>query len=134
MNDTTPAHWDPEPSERIYYRSAKTGNLGWLVRREGADKIRLDRAMQEIIIPFNKDEWDEERHYKPFSRTQVSLLAFEADKLLCRMLGQHERSRKEWLSLSDKERISWMEQGPGPDGLRGEVYAALFGVLGKHAR
>src|SRR4030095_8083186 len=97
----TPDYWDPLPSERQYYRSADTGDLGWLVRREGKERIRLDRAMQEIVRPFEPGDgkWVEEREWKPFSRTQVSKLQFEVDKLMCALLGLHKEGKRDWLSL-----------------------------------
>lgn len=132
--DTTPDHWDPLPAERQYYRSAETGDLGWLVRRDGKDRIRLDRAMQEITKPFDDGKWVEEREWKPFSRTQVSKVLFELDKDMCSLLGLHKEAKRDWLSLSDADRIAWMKEGPGPGNLRAEVYAAVSTILARHSR
>lgn len=127
-------NWDPAPSERIYYRSAQTGDLGYIVRRGGVDKIRLDRPMEEIVMPFNESSWTPEREFKPFTWHQVAHLAFESDKLLCRMLGLHKESRREWMNLSDKERIEFEQEGPAPSGLRAELYRAVTGALKGHSR
>jgi hypothetical protein len=127
-------NWDPQPNERQYYRSAETGDLGWLVRRDGKDRVRLDRAMQEITLPFTPDRWIEEREWKPFSRLSIDRLLFEADKQLCHLLGLHMEAKRDWLSLSEEKRIEWMKTGPGPGGLRAELYLAVEGVLRKHSR
>lgn len=127
-------NWDPKPDERIYYRSATTGDRGYIVRREGVDKIRLDRAMQEIVRPFEASQWIVEHDYKPFTLYQISNLAFEADKILCRMLTLQKESKRDWLLLPDKERIDWIENGPGPGNMRTELYLAIMGVLKEHAR
>lgn len=130
----TPDNWDPLPAERQYYRSAETGDLGWLVRRDGKDRVRLDRPLQEIVRPFEEGKWVEEREWKPFSRTQVSKLQFETDKLVCSMLGLHKEGKRDWLSLKDEERIAWMKQGPGPGNLRADVYKALAKIFERHSR
>ena len=131
---STPDNWDPLPAERQYYRHASTGDLGWIVRRDGKDKIRLDRANQEIVRPFDAADWTEEQEWKPFSRTQISHYAWECDKGVCRLLGLHKEAKREWLSLNDADRIEWMKLGPGPGNLRAEIYEAIMGVLGKHSR
>lgn len=130
----TPDHWDPLPAERQYYRSTSDGNLGWLVRRDGKDRIRLDRPNQEIVKPFEQGKWIEEQEWKPFSRTQVSHFAWDCDIRLCKMLGLYQEAKREWLSLRDEERIEWMKSGPGPGNLRAEIYAAIMDVLRKHSR
>lgn len=130
----TPDHWDPPQTERQYYRSSDTGDLGWLVRRDGKDRIRLDRPMQEIVKPFDEGKWVEEREWKPFSRTQVQKLLFELDKQMCFLLSLYKEAKKDWLSLKDEERIEWMKNGPGPGNLRAEVYKAVFKILERHSR
>lgn len=127
-------NWDPKPSERIYYRSARDGNLGYLVTRDGVDKIRLDRPMEEIVLPFRESEWLQEHEYRPFALSQIAALAFEADKFLCRLLGLHKEAKREWLSLKDLERADWIQNGPDDAGLRRELFAAIYGVLKKVAR
>lgn len=137
MDNGLAAHapnWDPKPDERIYYRSATTGDLGWIVRRDGIDKIRLDRANQEIIRAFDEAAWIPDRDYKPFTLFQISHLAFEADKVLCRMVGLQKESKREFNMLPDKDRIEWMTNGPDTGGLRAELYEAIMGVLKEHAR
>lgn len=130
----TPDHWDPKPNERQYYRSTDTGDLGWLVRREGKDRIRLDRANQEIIRPFDDGKWIEDREWRPFSRTQVSKLLFEIDRQMCLLLGLHKEAKRDWLSLKDADRIEWMKSGPGPGNLRAKVYEAVLAELKDYSR
>lgn len=134
--------WEPENDERSYYRHARTGDLGYLVRKDGKDCIRLDRPMEELYQPMT-DAWVREDEHVPFSRFQVATVAWDADKALCRILGQHVEARSEWSSQSDKERIYFMARGPcekhGKDlkqvgGLRSELYKTIMGLLGPMAR
>lgn len=129
-----PNNWDPTEAQRRWYRSNRTGDLGYVVMRDGRERIRLHRPMQEIVKPFDDGEWVEEREFRPFSGNQVDRLCFEADKLLCNMLGLHKEAKREWLNLRDPERIEWMKLGPGPGSLRSDLYLAIKGVLGKHSR
>ena len=127
--------WDPLPSERTYYRSTSSGDLGYLVRRGGEDKIRLDRPMEEIIRPLRENEWQREQEFRPFARAQVAAIAFETDKLLCKMLGLHKEGKAEWLSLKDDDRIAFMQDGPaGGNPLRRDLYLAIRGILDPYSR
>lgn len=128
----TPDHWDPKPDERILYRDKQTGDLGYLVRRNGQDRIRLDRPGQEIIRKL--EDFDEENEFRPYNLHQVAVLAFESDKHLARMQGNHGDSRREWMNLREEERIRFMQHGPKGGGLRGELWSAIMDVLKPHAR
>lgn len=129
----TPDHWDPKPDERLLYRHHQTGDLGWLVRRDGRDMIRLDRP-QEIVKPFRKEEWVEENEFKPFNLHQVAVLAFKSDCELARMQGNHKDSRREWMSMPEQKRIQFMQNGPDESTLRSELWSAIMKVLKPHAR
>lgn len=129
MNDD----YDPPGHERVYYRHTITGDLGYLVRREGKDYIRLDRPAQDISKPFLAAEWIAEQEYRPLSRMQLVQIAFEADKKLCILLGLHDEGRKQWLNLRDEERIAWAAGGPPAKGGRKAVFLALMKALEEHA-
>lgn len=129
-----PDNWDPTEAQRRYYRSTQTGDLGYVVMREGKERIRLHRGSQEIIKVFDEGEWAEERDFRPFSKHQVDRVCFEADKALCGMLNLHKESKRDWLNLRDAERIEWGKIGPGPGSLRSDLYVAIQSVLRKHSR
>ncbi len=122
-------NWDPLPHERAFHRHSTTGDLGWLVRREGKDCIRLDRPAQEIVRPFRPDEWIVEREHRPLTKYQLAQVAFEADKKLCFFLGHHDLSRREWLALKDEPRIAFTNNGPGGKGPRQQLFNAIMSVL-----
>lgn len=117
--------WDPEPHGREWYSHTRTGERGYFVRRGGKNCIRLDRPMEDISKPFNESEWNPDREHRPMTAAQVAQIAFEADRKLCFYLGLRERSRKEWQSLSDKQRQFWMSKGPN-ESQRAELYAGVF--------
>lgn len=112
MKTEEPLNYDPPQGERMYYRSTTTGDRAYLVRREGKDHIRLDRPMEEIIKPFRPNDWVREETHAPLARAHIVQVAFEADKRLCPFLGLHTEARKEWLSLTDGDRIQWLHDGP----------------------
>lgn len=107
-----PGNYDPPKGERKYYRSSVSGDLAYLVRRDGKDHIKLDRPMEDICRPFRPDQWIEEKSHAPLARAHIVQVAFEADKRLCPFLGLHLEARKDWLSLRDEERIQWLSDGP----------------------
>jgi hypothetical protein len=126
-------HWDPAPHERSYYRHVTTGDLGWMVRREGKDHIKLDRPAQDLVKLFRPEEWIVEQEYRTLTRQQFAQIAFEADKKLCHFLGEHDLARRQWLELHERVRIAWVNMGPG-HGLRAKLYAAIMATLQEHAR
>lgn len=130
----TPRDWDPPPGQRIYVRNADTGQLGWLVRRNGKDCVRLDRANQEIITAFSGATWLQVVEHRPLNRVQLVQIAFEADKALLRSLGEYEKAKKEWLSLSDKQRVAWIEEGPKDPPIRAMFYRTIMDFLEEHMR
>lgn len=123
-----PDDHDPEPRDRVWYEHRQTGDRGWMVRRDGKDWIRLDRGPRvERLQPVNPAAWRQVNDYRPMTEHQLAQVAFEADRKLCFFLGQHERSRKEWESLSDKARIRYVKEGPGGDH-RQVLYDAIMGA------
>lgn len=124
-----PAEFEPEEDQREWYRDRDSGDLGWLVRREGKSMIRLDRPMQEIIKPFRKNKWELEKQSRPMNKFQVTQVAFEADRKLCLVLGLHDKARREWLSLSDNQRIEWEREGPTSPLSRMTLYRAIKKAL-----
>lgn len=129
----TPDNWDPPDHERTYYRHTMTGDLGWLVRRDGKDYIKYDRPSHIMERPFRDQDWIAEREHRPLTRLQLAQVAFEADKRLCFFLGLHDQSRREWLSLKDEQRIAWSSAGPPNKGGRQELYQAVMAALARYA-
>lgn len=130
----TPANWDPQPWERIYVRSKSTGDLGWMVRRDGKDLVRLDRPLQEVIVEYSPDDWPQEVEYRPIPHAQLVRMCFEFDRLLLRALGDHERAKKEWHQLTDKQRVAWIESGPKNPPIRALTYKTIMAVLKEHLK
>lgn len=122
------------PDRRVWYSHVKTGDLGWMVVQDGEKYIRLDRPNQEILKPFRPALWREERAYRPLTRHQLAVIAFEADKKLCLALGLQDKARKDWLNLTADERIAWMDHGPTKPAERATLYKAIMDAVGPLAR
>lgn len=130
----TPDNWDPEPWRRIYVRHTRTADLGYMVRRDGKDLVRLDRTNQEVLQEYDERVWTPERAYRPVSHVQVVQVAFAADQLLLKSLGEHDKARKGWHELSEKQRKAWLEVGPKDPPKRAELYKVIVECLeGSHA-
>jgi hypothetical protein len=113
----------------VYLRHTGTADLGYIVRRDGKDVVRLDRPQQEIIQPYDEKVWSRERSYKPVSHVQVVQVAFEADRMLLKSLGEHAKSRKDWHALTEKQRKAWLDVGPLDPPKRAQLYKAIVECL-----
>jgi len=111
-----------------YYRHALTGDLGYLVSRDGRDFIRFDRPLDPTETLFRPERWLPEVEPRPLTTMQVAKIAFEADKYLCAALGMPEKSKAPWINLRDDERILWLHTGP-TEPVRQQLYLAIASAL-----
>lgn len=125
-----PAEWDPAVPDREYFREGKNGDRGYLVRRNGVDCIRLDRPMEEILKP-KTDQWVRDEYGSLLLKSQITSVAFAADRAMCAFVGLHQESRVTWQDLTDKQRIEFTANGPpaGASVMRRKVYEAIFESL-----
>lgn len=127
-------NWDPEPAHKEYYRHKLTGDLGWLVRRDGRECIRYDRGDFDQYIAVRRDDkgiidWQPEAPPAPLNDYHVGMIAFVADNELQRHTGDLGRVKK-WLDLREEDRHRWIRQGPPEDsGMRRNVYDAIRTAL-----
>lgn len=119
---------DPAPSERVYYRSKQDGQRGYLVKRDGEDRIRLDRPMEEILFKVSS-LWEPDNQTYPMTEHQIARVAFVADRALCGAMGKHDLGRQDWLSLKEQARIKWMKDGPESGDIRDDLFDAIIGTL-----
>lgn len=125
--------WDPPDHEKLWVRHHLTGDRGYLVKRGGKDKVRMDRGPAEEIRDYRPNDWNLVDPPARMSLIQACKVSYEADRELCKFIGLHQQSRKEWLNLSEEHRIIWMKEGPESPPLRAEMYAAIMGVLRRYA-
>jgi hypothetical protein len=116
---------DPLPEERVYYVHQDNGDRGYLVIRKGKERIRLRADGKSVTVPMGSEWKREDRSERAFSKMQVASIAFDADRNLCRMIGKHEQARKEWIGLTDRERIAWADHGPTDSTMRVRLYTAI---------
>lgn len=126
---------DPKPSERKYFRHRLTGDLGWLVIRDGREAIRYDRGEYDQHIAVRRDDkgkiadWNEEAPPAPLNDYHVGMISFVADNEVQRHTGEVGRVKK-WADLREEDRHRWIRQGPGDvPGIRSAVYQAIKAAL-----
>ncbi len=123
---------DPAPDRRVYYRNNATADRGYMVKRYGADHIKLDRGpgTDETKL-FRSDEWTQEARSKRFAAHEVAQIAYVADCRLWRSLGNAKESKREWISLPEEERIRFLSEGPkvSADHRRARLWRAIVGAL-----
>lgn len=122
-------HNDPPLNKRVYYRHLETGDRGYLVERDGLPAIRWDRIADDTTHQL--DRWKKEEDATPlFSEHNVAMIAFAADKEVCRALGQVDIANRKWIDLSEAQRRDWMKDGPKAKlGPRREVFEAIKKAL-----
>lgn len=123
------SNWDPPAHERSYFRHSSSGDLGWMVRRDGEDHIKYDRPMQDLTKPYRQGEWKPENRPYPLTVTQMAMVAFEADKRLCFFLGLQSKTKMDWQALTDRERDMWVNGGPEVPERRAILYNAIMDGL-----
>jgi hypothetical protein len=129
LDDPKPDVWDPPAHERQYFRNASSGDLGWLVRRDGQDCIKRDIASNDTFVPYREGQWRPEFRPYPLTTTQMAMVAFCADKELCRFLGLQSKSKMDWAALTDSERSQWINEGPNNPDRRAVLYQSIMDGL-----
>jgi hypothetical protein len=110
---------------RNYVRNAHTGDRGYM--SEDGKEVILDRPNEEIRVPYKKQLWNPDKHEHPLTRSQKVQVAHAADKVLLRLLGL-PNTGKDWASLTDRQRIAWVKDGPSK-GIRKELYGVIMELL-----
>jgi hypothetical protein len=128
MTEQKPKNWDPPPKDRTWYRCRKTGELAYLVTRDGRNMIRLNRP-EEIVRGFLEADWIPEVEHRPITRAAVTALAYDADLKLCTLLGDF-RKRPAWINLHEDVRVRWAQEGPpSKPPLRKDLFDSIMGTL-----
>jgi hypothetical protein len=115
-------------AERVYYRSTLNGQRGYLVETEMGERIRHDNPHEAKIVKFTQD-WQPEAVRPPLNRMQVARVAYAADRVLAMWLGDPVDIRKDWMSIDDEERITFMKCGPAATGKRLDCFLAIMESL-----
>lgn len=112
QNEDDDGEFVERSDEKTWVRHHRTGDLGWLVKKDGRTYVRMDRAFTNLR-DYRRGEWDIEQHKRPLTRYQLASIALEADQLLCKSIGLVIRT-KPWLMMSPAERQAWRDKGPTP--------------------
>jgi len=128
--------YEPEPQNRVWYRHAAMGDIGWMVRSDGKDMIRLDRGAdlgKHHLRPYKPGDWVQQEEHRPMTQHHLALITWSADRAVCKAMG-FSRTAKDWAELKDEERIEWIKHGP-PSGIERKVVfnaiqTALKGFVG----
>lgn len=129
-----PPEWNPPKGHEELVRNTRTGELGWLVRRSGQSMVRLDRPNQEILHRYVESDWLPEVPRRPLARAHLARVALEADRELCRALGNHDGALRTWQRMDEYARKKWVEKGPAGNSARMALYAAIMGALEPYTR
>jgi len=124
--------YEPKPEDRVYYESVLHGYRGYLMKAGG--KLYIERGGGLPKLLYHNIEWKPDKVLRPITDWHVGLVAFEADKALLFALGKLKESRRQWLNLSQDDKMQWAH-GPGPgtdaEPVRLELYGAIRACLKK---
>lgn len=122
--------FDPPAHERVHVTHKTSGDLGWLVRRDGVQMVRLDRGPVEELREYRPEQWAEKADVRPMSVASMVQVAFRADQQFLKAMGKHDpKLHKDWLDLPDEKRKAWLTVGPTKDPNRRALYQAIIGAL-----
>jgi hypothetical protein len=124
----TEKNFDPAPQEREWYRQVSSGELGWLVKRDGIEKIKMNRPDEDLVVPYRQGEWVPENEHRPMTIAQVAEICFVADRRLV-TFTVNPGLKKDWVDLTDEMKIQWMEKGPKKEQKRVALYKAITEAL-----
>ena len=110
-----------------FWRHTTTGETGHLVSRDGREFIRIDRPGDTVERTFRPGDWIPEVELRPLSPMVRARICYAADQELCTGLGL--RATKPWLNLSERERASFMHEGPSEPARR-VIYDGIMQLLG----
>jgi hypothetical protein len=116
-------------------RNVHTGDRGYLVRVDGKERVRDENHARTFRDwPYKSGDWVEDNEARPLSRFAVAMVAFEADKALCKLSGDPGQSYREWPNLTPEQRIAWRDKGPSGNPLRQKVFQAIKAALAEHTQ
>lgn len=119
----------PAPSERVWYRSNKTGQRGYLIQQDGKDMVHLDHPNDYHVVPMSS-EWQPDNAVAKLSPMQRAQVAYAADCVLRKFVGEADGRTGEWSMLSDAERIEFVDHGPKKaNGIRKALWASILEEL-----
>jgi hypothetical protein len=121
---------DPPEAERTWMRHVQTNELGYLVKRSGAEYVKYNRESEDIAVPYKPGEWVPDVDRRPLTGAQVAQIAHAADRELCKSLGMHKEAKLEWQSIRDTQRAAMIEgKPPGKPAIRAKVWTAIWDEL-----
>ena len=104
-------------------RSINDGQRGRIVKNQDGVFVRLDRNMQEILVPYHAYAWVED-HRAAMSPMQIARVQYAADIAYRECCGEYRLP--DWTSLQDAQKIAFMGKGPQTtDKPRLALYAAI---------
>lgn len=141
-SEVLPDDYDPPMHERTYYQHKYQGTRAYIARRRGQDTLRVDRGPASYFIDNKKDgtlplnDWEPCNEPRPILIAFASQIAFEADRVLCRVRGDYSGAvLLDWQRLNEDERLDFMNKGPKTsDKMRREMWEAVMGVIRRYAK
>jgi hypothetical protein len=105
---------EPEQKDRIYYRHVKTGELAYVVIRDGRNMLKTNRPSAPEYYDLPPDttggQWYLDKERRALNGAQVAMIAYAADSVLTRCISHQQP--KEWATLTDEQRRVFTAHGP----------------------
>lgn len=102
----------PSSVERRWVRSVKSGDLAEVIVKDGKPFVVYPGRQGQADIPFRDGDWVDEEKPRKVTEMQCAEIAWAADQKLQYFMGERVRAKKEWLALTDDERIAYTKKGP----------------------
>lgn len=107
------------------------GQRGHVIQMEdGRLGVQLDRVAEKLVFPLDENNhvWALETRSR-LQPMQAARVAYAADREL--RMARGEYGAKDWMSMSEPDRVAWMQRGaPGTDHDRRRLYELIKELLG----
>lgn len=92
------------------YRSATTGDKGFIETSNGKQYVVLDRPGHAVRRLYKAGEWIKEAEHRPLLPQQIGVIKFMAEKYLLMAVGDPEGHKMNWMLMTNIQRSDYMEE------------------------
>ena len=128
---------EPAEKDRVWFYHVHSGWKGYLVQdQEGKQYVKVHVSLEPHYSKYSKQEWSPVRELRPLQPGDVAEIAFVADAVLARALGEslpRAGWKREWRNLTPDGRKEWIS-GDGPGAKVSPKRQELYRLLKLHFR
>ncbi len=92
------------------YRSATTGDKGFMIEVDGKKYIELDRPSNPSRRVYKEREWVKEEEHRPLLPQEIGRVHFEMERTFLLALKDPKARKMNWEMMTNLERNEWVRE------------------------